>query len=176
MARSHIEIQQGRATRHLGNPLDFLADDNMREREICDLIDQLADCETPPRDNLETVLTYLKQELPLHLQDENEDLLPLLRQRCLAEDQIGKVINRLQSNHGHALTDLPRVVGLLRKSTSFTPKTRETLRNFASHARRHITVETAILLPIARVRLKASDLDQMRWHMLERRGLTHMMG
>ena len=176
MTGSHRRIGYFHSARELGNPLDFLVEDNTRERGICDLLDQIAQSAAPEAADVTTVITYLKEELPLHLQDENEDLVPLMRLRCKAEDRIDDVITRLHSNHGHAMVDLPAIVSLLGKAAPMSQRTRRMIRNFASHARSHISVENAILLPIARVRLKANDLDKMRRHMLERRGLHRVIG
>jgi len=53
---------------------------------------------------------FLVRELSLHLADEEEDLFPLLRRACEPEDGIGKVIERLTSDHDHAADDTPRVI------------------------------------------------------------------
>jgi hypothetical protein len=176
MAGSQKQGGNGRAMRHLGNPLDFIAVDNARERDICNLIDGFVASGVSRDADLAPVLTYLKEELPLHILDENEDFLPVLRKRCQAVDQIGKVIDRLQADHSHAITDLPAVIDLLQSDPSFSEKARTKIRDFVFHARRHISVESAILLPIARVRLKAPDLERMRRNMLARRGLDQVVG
>ena len=49
------------------------------------------------------------------------------------------------------------------------------LTEFASQTRRHLIVENAIILPIARARLDTDDLDALRLGMLRRRGLDRLM-
>ena len=164
--------------RLLSSPLDFIAEDNMRERVICALLDRMVASILPDEEDRVQVLAFLKEELPLHLADENIDLFPLMRARCTAEDEIDKVIGRMQSDHGHALTDTPELVDLLQNElmseTGFPDSARARMAYFATHSRRHIIVENAIILPIARVRLTRKDLSIMRLHMLERRGLDRL--
>ena len=160
---------------YLGNPLDYLADDNIREREICALVAHLATTDTPANDELEMITTYLIEELPLHQQDENEDLYPLMRKRCHQEDRIDHVIDRMLADYCHAQSDLPAVISALQKAPPFSESARSEIQKFSVHALRHVEVENAIILPIARARLEAHDLDQMLQHMLQRRGLDRLV-
>jgi len=165
--------------RNLGNPLDFIAEDHLREREICAVIDRLASAALPADAECEDVIAFLLHELPQHLADEEQDLFPLMRDRCRPEDEIEKVILRLQSDHEHAGRDTPKVAALLQDAiatgVNFSDDARAMLTDFADHSRRHLTVENAIILPIARVRLTRRDLETMRKHMLERRGLDRVI-
>lgn len=162
--------------RLLGNPIDFIAEDHMRERAICTMIDTIAAAARPEDNDRDQVLAFLREELPLHLADEDEDLFPMMRARCEPDDEIDTVIDRLQSDHGHALTDTPNVIALLRRGNELSDDSRSRLTDFATHSRRHIIVENAIILPIARARLTGDDLDIMRLHMLKRRGLDRLLG
>jgi len=49
------------------------------------------------------------------------------------------------------------------------------LTNYANQARRHLILENAIVLPLARVRLTDDDLDTLRLRMMQRRGLDSLM-
>ncbi|WP_371054622.1 hemerythrin domain-containing protein [Rhodosalinus sp. K401] len=163
----------------LGNPLDFIHEDHLRERTICAQMDGLAGARTPDEEAAARVLGFLKKELPLHLEDEEEDLFPLLRRRCAREDEIGKVIDRLTSDHGHAGEDAPRVIvdleALQAGQSDLTRDMRERLARFAAHARRHLVLENAIILPFARMRLTERDLETLRLRMMQRRGLDRSM-
>nr|WP_306265723.1 hemerythrin domain-containing protein [Pararhizobium sp. IMCC3301] len=161
------------STGSLENPLDFIADDHMREREVCALIDRLV--ATFPVDNAERqmMLTFLKEQLPQHLADEEIDLFPLLLKRCDPEVEIDCVIDKLESDHVHALADAPAIVALIEANepgdAAFADSACAQMTEFANHARRHLILENAIILPIARARLTKGDLEIMRSHMLERR-------
>lgn len=156
----------------IGNPLDFLAEDHMREREVCALIDSLVALVPISAKEREMVLEFLQDQLPQHLKDEEIDLFPMMLERCDPEEEIEKVIGRLTSDHGHAVADTPVVVGLIKtQRDDLAPEACSILAEFARHARRHLILENAIILPIARARLTKGDLRIMKRHMHERRGL-----
>jgi hemerythrin-like domain-containing protein len=52
---------------------------------------------------------------------------------------------------------------------------RTRLARFAGHARRHLILENAIILPFARLRLTRHDLETLRLRMMQRRGLDRLM-
>ena len=161
--------------RLLADPLEFIHEDHLREREICSVIDRLAGSATLQRGEADEALAFLENELPLHLLDEEEDLFPLLKRRCQAEDEIGRAIQRLSADHEHAVRDTPRVTDILRQiargENPLTDKNRRVLARFTYHARRHLTLENAIILPFARLRLTEGDLETLRLRMMQRRGL-----
>lgn len=152
----------------------------MREREICVMLDRIAAAESPDRDAAAHAAGFLADELPLHFADEEEDLFPLLRQRCEPEDDIERVLARLFADHGHAGLETPGLVGLLRRvaegEAALASEDRALLTGYATHSRRHLILENAIILPLARARLTRRDLDRMRLAMLHRRGLDRLMG
>ena len=162
----------------LGNPLDFIHEDHLRERQICTILDRIATDAVPDRDDLEHVLEYLARELSLHLADEEEDLFPLLRRACEPEDEIGRVIERLTSDHDHAAEDTPCVIAdldaLLSSGGAPDKETQARLRSFAAQARRHLILENAIILPFARLRLTGRDLESLCLRMMQRRGIDRL--
>jgi hemerythrin-like domain-containing protein len=166
--------------RLLGNPLDFLHEDHLREREICVMLDRIAAAENPDQDAAAHAAGFLADELPLHFADEEEDLFPLLRQRCEPEDDIERALARLLADHVHAGVETPDLVRLLRLvaegEATLSPEDRALLTRYASHSRRHLVLENAIVLPLARARLTRRDLDRMRLAMLHRRGLDRLIG
>lgn len=155
----------------ISDPLDFIADVHRNEREICAVLDRLATGSATPTHDVNDALTFLQTDLPLHLRDEEEDLFPTLRVRCEPEDEIESVIHRLHADHAHAADDTPMIIDILKTAepTDFTTLQRQHLANYATQARRHLTVENAIILPIARVRLTDADHDRIRTRMVARR-------
>lgn len=162
----------------LEDPLDFIHEEHLREREICAQLDALAGAEAPDRGTAETILEFLRDELPLHLADEEEDLFPLLRRRCLPEDEIETAIRRLTSDHRHADDDTPHVIadleGLSAGACALPEEMRDRFASYAAHARRHLILENAIILPFARLRLTARDIETLRLRMMQRRGLDRL--
>lgn len=164
----------------LGNPLDFIAEDHLRERHILSLIDEVAISPKRDVDTLRDILAFLVEELPLHLADEETDFYPLMRMRCSPEDEIEKILAKLHSDHEHSDQDALGVILLLRRQLGSqhpcTPADRDLLQTYANKARRHLFLENAVLIPLARARLQPRDLDQMRYAMLRRRGLDRLFG
>ncbi|NNF25036.1 MAG: hypothetical protein HKN63_09570 [Rhodobacteraceae bacterium] len=159
----------------LDNPLDFIAEDHMREREVCALIDRLVSAASLQDADIHQMLAFLEDHLPQHLADEEIDLFPMMLERCDPEDEIEKVIDKLHSDHGHALADAPAIIAMIQSVAAASPQLSDDdcqqMAAFAHHARRHLILENAVILPIARARLTDDDLSVMKRHMLERRGL-----
>lgn len=157
------------------NPLDCIADHHLAERQVCAEIDRFAagDPDTLDRQNLADVIRFLSVELPIHLQDEAEDLFPTMRVRCEPEDEIDRVIDRLSAEHAHSGNETEVVLALLRSlqssGRSLTVEECGVLTNYAAHARRHLILENAVVMPIARARLMESDLVRIRQRMMLRR-------
>lgn len=162
----------------LDKPLEFIHENHLREREICASIDQIAQGDVVSVRVVKDVLSFLTKELPLHLMDEEEDLFPLLKRRCAPEDDIGKIIARLHRDHAHADEDTPEIVALL-ESLVEKPRLLEgtetgALAAYASHARRHLILENAIILPFARLRLTERDLETLTIRMCQRRDIKSL--
>ena len=159
----------------LSDPLDFISEDHLRERQLCAMIDRLATADVLNRQEVTTVLRFLNEELNVHLRDEMEDLFPLLARRCTEEDAIEGAIDRIRADQDEAMRLLPEVramlAGCLDRGADLTAKERAVLSRFAGHVRRHLVAENAILLPIARARLTRADLQTLSKHMRTRRGL-----
>lgn len=160
----------------IDNPLDFIAEDHMREREVCALIGKLVSGEAVSRQERKQMLEFLNVAMPQHLADEEVDLFPLMLERCAPEDEIGKVIDKLLSDHRYAIADTPAIADIIaaeaKTSHGFSQCDADKLSGFADKARRHLILENAIILPIAKARLTPADLAQMKKHMLERRAKT----
>lgn len=163
----------------LANPLEFISEDHLRERQICGVIDTLAAAPSLDRQTALTVLRFLNEELNVHLRDEAEDLFPLLKRRCTDEDSIERAIGRIKADQDEAIRLLPEVravlAGSLDTGLGLTPEGRAALVRFAGHVRRHLVAENAILLPIARARLTRADLRILSKHMRSRRGLPEAL-
>jgi len=159
----------------IGNPLDFIAADHAAERQVCSLIERIAGSDQPLPDDAKRVVSFLYGAFRLHLLDEEEDLFPLLRQRCEPEDEIDKIIGTLQSDHRHPLSDYSRITGILESTiiagSAIGADNQRILADYALRAHRHLSVENAIILPIARARLTSVDLRYLRQRMLQRRNL-----
>lgn len=157
----------------LGNPLDFIAEAHLSMRVKCAELDQIATTLTPGETMVSDMLGYLKDDLSWLLADEDETLLPLVMARAEPEDDMPALIDRLDREHQGILTLLAQVVaGLERVCVTgiLTWDLRDDLKTLAQATRRHLILENAVLMPIARTRLTRADLDRLRISMLHRRG------
>ncbi|MBT7907313.1 MAG: hypothetical protein HN582_07465 [Marinovum sp.] len=163
----------------LDSPLDFMAEDHLRTRKICALIDQVAASNGTDHTDVKEVMFFLRDEFPLQMQDKTIDLFPMMHSRCKVSDEIDSILDRLQFDHGEELETQPKLTAVLENllagQAEPRPKDWALLVSFAKHVRRHLIVENAILLPIARARLSASDLGQLRDTMQQRRQLNKVV-
>jgi hemerythrin-like domain-containing protein len=163
----------------LANPIDFLSEYHMRERQVCSLIDGLALSVAFDPAAAKTVLRFVNEELNVHMRDEADDLFPLLARRCAAEDGIGSAIARIRTDLDEAKRLLPGLRAALARcldtGSELSTEDRQVLTGFAGHVSRHLAAENAILLPIARARLTRRDLKKLSSHMRARRGLEPLV-
>ena len=159
----------------LSTPLEFLCQDHLRERQVCSLLDSLASSLSFDPPAARNVLRFVNEELSVHMQDDAEDLFPLLSRRCTAEDGIGRAIARISTDLEEAARLLPELRAALARcldtGSELSTEDRRVFTLFAGHVRRHLAAENAILLPIARARLTRRDLKELSSHMRSRRGL-----
>ncbi|MCB1339321.1 MAG: hemerythrin domain-containing protein [Maritimibacter sp.] len=160
----------------LATPLDFIAEDHDRIRNMCALIEYIADRPETHPEIVAQVSSFVRSELPALIADESSDLLPLMQRRCQPEDEIARLRTRLDAEHDTAMYLLPdalETLDALEAGRDDVPEASlHLLRNFAAHLHRHLIFENAILIPLARARLTPDDLNTLRARMTERRGLT----
>ena len=158
----------------LENPLDFITEDHLRLRTMCAKLDALTRNPSVDVTAAASMIEYLRTDLPLLLADEDEDLMPRVLLRAEADDELPKLARRLHQERC-AISNLLGVVtsGLaaLARPTPMSDQLRKAMRDLARAARRHLILENAVLLPLARTRLTQDDLDALRSHMLQRRKL-----
>ena len=161
----------------LADPLDYIFADHFRQRVLCNLLEELADAPSLDVGKAEDVLTYIRADMPVHIRDEEDDLFPLMRRRCAPEDEIDALLAKLGAEHAVDDRFARRIVdGLAILAATGTPvrsmpDLRHRMLAFARSQRRHLMVENAILLPIARARLTRRDLADLARRMAARRGV-----
>lgn len=157
-------------------PLNWLFAEHYRHRQLCKMVEAMANSAAYDDDAMLEVVNFLKRDMPLHILDEEEDLFPLLRRRAQADDDLEYVLGVLSSEHEADGDRVAKVLaGLVkaqknRKAPSLDHALRTLLLEFVSHERRHIALENAVVLPFARLRLQASDLKALSARFAARRG------
>lgn len=157
-------------------PLDYIFAEHFRQRILCNVLDAIACGNRPDRKLVAAAMKYLKTEFEPHIQDEEQDLFPLLRRRAEPEDRVDQLISQLSEEHAADKLDVQDIIdgleALLKRTVQVPSALASLLRRFAANERHHLTVENAIILPLARLRLTREDLWSLALHMAERRGLA----
>ena len=158
-------------------PLNWLFAEHYRQRQLCQLIERVCSATVLLRPEAEDILQFLRHDMPLHIIDEEDDLFPLLRRRCQPSDELDQVLGALSVEHrddieySRALAiplERPLETG---EAPSGDRETRRLFAEFAQRERRHIALENAVVLPIARLRLTAADLRSLSLRLAARRGV-----
>ena len=160
-------------------PLDVILDEHYRQRLVCDRLDQLAaqlEIEAVA-DRAATILSFLTEDLALHTEDEERDLFPFLRQRCLPEDGIDEVLIQLSDEHDldkdlvdFIVADMQTIASGHRLANPI--RLFMNVSAFTATQRRHLGWENRVVLPLARKRLTDDDLGELGSRMAARRGIV----
>jgi len=157
----------------LSDPLEQIASEHLQQREVCNSLDRLAGLERPDPELAAGLLSYFESLLPRHVHDEEDGLFPLLRRRSEPGDDINDTLDRLVGNHSESLKLAVEVRGIVQAmaNDNVLPDAIgvAALVGYAAHERRHLIVENAIVLPLARARLTDDDLAVLRAGMDQRR-------
>lgn len=166
----------------LAEPLNWLFAEHYRHRELCALLERIASATLLLREETEEALAFLRRDMALHIVDEEDDLFPLLRRRCDPEDDLSRTLGILSADHSRDL-DLSallmeRMEAALKsgRPVGADRADRRLFEEFAAQERRHIALENAVVLPIARLRLKPADLQGLSRRMAARRGMATVPG
>jgi hemerythrin-like domain-containing protein len=163
--------------RSFQSPVDFLAAEHERQLAICDLLDHLAH---NPRHaaasgELTQVRDYLVHELPLHTEDEEQDLFPVLAERCPKTDNVQEIFGLLRREHDtdkvlidELVANLDALIGgqALADPSAFMANALAV----SEAERRHLAWENAVVLPRALRHLTAEDCAALTRAMAARRG------
>lgn len=143
--------------------LEFILCEHLRHREMCRALDRLADASAYDAGEVVNLAEFIRSELTMHIFDE-EDLFALLRQRCDPEDQIEAALERFDREH-ESDRDLSAQVRVFLYTASAKarplaqmPGAADALHAFAQNQRRHMMLENAVLIPLARRRLTKDDV------------------
>lgn len=162
----------------LDEPLEYIFADHFRQRTICSTLFRFAGDGGASRTEADMVTSFLVHDLPLHNADEEEDLFPAIRRRAMPEDDLGVVLARLSNDNHRCAIMIDGIVKALSAwpatgPVRISPRDGELMQAFATAERRHIAIENGVLLAIARIRLKRSDLREISCSMKARRGVVH---
>ena len=159
-------------------PIDFIFADHFRQRTLCGLLELIATSKTLDAEVVQVVLEFMMTEFRLHVLDEEKDFFPLLRKRAEDEDDIETILNQLSEEHVADEADAVKIISTLQgvletdETSSLGAESVQLFTRFAANEKQHLSVENAIVLPLARVRLTEEDQQLLGQNMAARRGVV----
>lgn len=160
------------------DPIGWFLAEHQRHRQFCELMRQAATAPVFDEELTTWLLDFVVHELAQHIWDEERDLFPMLRAGALPEDDVDQVLDRLSTEHakdlGHAQSVQGHLETCLRLRTPIgrSATRRRALEGFASQELRHLALENAVVLPLARLRLTPDNLTALGRKLAARRGLS----
>ena len=160
------------------DPLGLILAAHARQRQLCDQFDALVnehkiEAVAPLAQQL---LDFINGDLARHTEDEERNLFPLLRQRCLPEDGIEHVLDQLSAEHeldqdlvDFMIEDLKTLGGRPHPAQP-DPLLDERQGIHRDPAPASLRGRNRTVLPLAHRRLTADDLTALGRAMAERRG------
>ena len=170
-------IPPPQALAELDRPLEYIFVDHHRHRAACMALRGFADLRQAERAEADQMIAFLSADMPLHHEDEEADLYPALRRRAEPTDELGPVLARLIQDHRNGERMADSVVDALGSRLAEDPvriglATVELIQAYAALEDRHLAIENAVVLVIARIRLKRVDLRAVSRGMKARRGVV----
>jgi iron-sulfur cluster repair protein YtfE (RIC family) len=156
-------------------PLEWFFADHARHRQVCRLMTEAAQDLVFDAGALTPLLDFLRHDRPAHILDEEEALFPLLRRRAQPEEDVAKVLGRLSAEHAAEAPRAEAVQAHLeaclarRAAPGWDAGARAALQDFAGRELRHLALENAVVLPLARLRLSPRDLRGLSRRLAARR-------
>lgn len=179
-ARSLLTYRDAPNPAAFRDPLAFIRDDHSRQLRMCNLLDAFTEkLELGSVKPLASaLLEYLKDDLPLHTEDEEKDLVPALERRCEPDDGLAEAVRQLSREHdlnrdlvSFMIDDLEALAD--GRSLNNPVRLVMNVKEFSETQRQHVTWEERVLLPLARQRLTPEDLDAIGRNMAARRELAY---
>ncbi len=162
------------------DPLHIILTEHDRQRRVAEwLWSHSADQRLAPiQEQVATLLAYLTRDLLLHHRDEEDDLFPVLRARCVPTDGIETILAELDRDHAAVsflVRDIAVDLRVVAESRDLESPARffTGLRIFAEGQRRHLSWENRVVMPLAGKRLTRRDLETLGRNMAARRGIDY---
>lgn len=158
------------------DPIEFILEEHDRQLEICGRLESLitASDSEPSAQWAASSLEYLSEDLPVHIEDEERDLFPMLAARREHDQDLPVILDQLVSEHEldrglvePIMEDLRHIAEgrILTDSRRFCMY----VRTFTEAMRRHLNWENRVVLPLARRVLSEEDRAHLRDRIAGRR-------
>ncbi len=162
------------------DPLHIILTEHDRQRRVAEWLWTHSDDQrlAPIQEQIATLLAYLTRDLLLHHRDEEDDLFPVLRARCVPTDGIETILAELDRDHAaesFLVRDIAVDLRVVAESRDLEAPARffTSLRIFAEGQRHHLSWENRVVMPLAGKRLMRQDLETLGRNMAARRGIDY---
>ena len=161
------------------DPIGFISWDHERQLEVCGGLEKLVSASPvePAAEWAVSLLSFLTDQLPLHIQDEELDLFPILISRQAPTSNLGEILEQLLTEHevDQGLADLV-VDDLKAVAKGDTPdqpqRFQMNVRAYCEMQRRHLNWENRVVLPLAETLLTDADKQDLARRMAARRTVS----
>ena len=164
----------------LRDPIAFIRHEHDRQFELCSALEDLVGALElePVAEWAASFLDFLSRDLPLHIDDEELSLFPILAARHGSESELGVILEQLASEHDtdRGLADLiVEDLEVIAKGESPSQPARffMNVRAFCETQRRHLNWENRIVIPWAETLLTEADKVDLGRKMAARRSGPH---
>jgi hemerythrin-like domain-containing protein len=151
------------------DPIGLIAEEHALQRELCDLLEALADGLPHNFDKALAVIavSILEGSVPRHMCLEEDALFPLLRERLADDDPLHAAMSCLEDEHDRDGAMLVELTDALRMATrdgviANPDMLGYMLRGYFEGQRRHIAWEDRVVIPAARSVLTPDDLARIQ--------------
>lgn len=151
------------------DPIALIAEEHALQRELCDLLEALADGLPHSLDKAIAVIavSILEGSVPRHIRLEEEALFPILRSRIASDDPLWAALDCLEDEHERDGAALVELTDALKTAAAEGRATNPDmlgylLRGYFDSQRRHIAWEDRVVLPVARESLTDDDLAALQ--------------
>lgn len=153
MSRSKVRRRSTRPHRCTSGSLSTsFFTEHFRQRQLFGCIERVAAARNLDRGLVGEMLDFLRNDISLHLLDEEDTLFLLMRQRCPSEEDIEQVLSALPTERtGSRDLAVLVIAGLEMALAEARPiaaqsSLRKAMINFVRRERRHLALENSIML------------------------------
>lgn len=151
------------------DPIGIIAEEHALQRELCDLLEAIADGLPHSFDKALAVIavSILEGSVPRHMRLEEEALFPVLRERLASDHPLHAALSCLEEEHERDGATLVELTDALKTATADgvvgnADMLGYVLRGYFDSQRRHIAWEDRVVLPVARQVLTPDDLSTLQ--------------
>lgn len=158
----------------LPDPLSLLEEEHELQRELCNVLETLADDlpNTFDKNLAGVAVSILENSMERHMKFEDEALFPLLRENISKGDIIHAALHCLEEEHERDCANLFEITEALKSAIEENCITNAEmfgymLRGFFECLRRHVAWEDKVIIPAARMALSPSELTKLQAWIME---------